>query len=1345
MSALVGPRTLERDIGEAGLMGMPGRVWGKSRRRSGMWLLATWVLLCVGVTVGGLMLVEPAPAYARDMLGSECWVGAVGFTSERAVTLGPTEEQKRQMGYDWLPANVRPRGGLLVDQFFFHGVGGGAFLVNKEKKNRMAAEVKAEWGAESDADAVLDQLKVAQYEAGLGAKAGEGVVTKTQPGAAHLQDQVMGGQVTRDAVVITTTVTCGEHGCSESTSTSTMPLTETFDDVTVKLKHQGTPDPALAGEEGGPYTITEGNPENDQVKFTTHVDSFRGDGNARLESLSADRAVDTAGDVVRVTIELVAQHRQDFEYDGRVWPLFGNGRVGNVDGLWPKQSFLWDDVPNPDAFGGDRNGGVVEYISAKPAMPPMPAEPGRFEVHKNVAGLLTGGEIRWPVYLSDMAWYLYRVPHVPQEYYRAPDPEGLYNALVGDVNSGVVFKASTNLGDVIQPEHGITWNPEPERNDSVVDYSDAALDFNGTVIMPFSGVGDWPQGGASLVKAGVASPEDGEMDASNRGMNTFFQFDIVEHQAHGEMPRGGEAALGIGPQRHHWWNLTNAEEPWPNGELDPGETHVLVVTFYEGEMGDGEKLTLRDSDGERIGRIVTARYRRVVCRVVVPPLGVGFGSDSESGFWRRTVGLLESLVDMLTNLPTAIMSALGRSAVGGMNGVVSAAERAGCEAVGQLDGGEDGEAPVSLDEGDAASGQAGCELATAERTVTGCVYGVPGSCTDEYAPLVTVGPAELKRITGSDGQVPRLVDVYSLGRVLLHSNRDCDSFRGQSSGPDVCYGDALNPDLGFGSSAYIGGCPVGPCDTASAERWLPELTVSWEPSGGFDETDHDGYVVEVTLDPEAYDLGYHHDVGSGDYMPRLVIPSGKMFYVPRYLDDNTPGGGTVDIGKGGLKFGTGRDEPLVKDTNNLSGPDGTDLYDLQQYARERMVLADGFEHQIRVAVYHGSYENSGEEGIHVGPFSKPVVIGGNDEACDYLDPLVGKTPSQEDFWNALQCAQSPGVLAGLGAGGLTAVGDESLGRLQDFTGTEVCHDILTATPAHLTYELPAVRAGWKIAWIIAMALVPVLLFWEALRMSYGVWLGENQISGAVRSLAPRLLLGIVLASGSLLLCQFLILFCVQVTCYVGQATDVTLWGVIGWAFKGLFQSGWGLAAAGGGAAGGALGALSLGLGGGPVIGAAIGLALFMVLAVVFSVVLLLMLQMTVRILVIGVLTMLAPVAFIMVLSPTTSGWAWRWMSMMIGTLFMQVVTVMVLFLGVELARGWAGGGGGGFGAIVMSMMMAFVVFYVATKVPTIMNSMLGSMMTGVVTEVRRSVQAGAMVRMASQAGRFQRRTPSGGG
>ena len=1346
MPALVGPRTLERDIGEAAMMGMAGTVVGKLRTRCGMWLLATWALLCVGVMVGGLMLLEPSPAYARDMLRSECWLGDAGFTAERAVTLGPTEEQKRQMGYDWLPAGVKPTGGLLVDQFFFHGVNSGQFLVNKHKENRMAAEVKAEWGAESEADAVLDQLKVAQYGAGLDVKAGEGVVTKTQPGAAHLQDQVMGGNATSQHVVVLTNTRCDEHGCDETQTAHTVELTDNYDGVTLELANQGTPDPALAGAEGGAYTVTEGNPENEQVKFTTHVDE-QGDGNARLATLSADRAVNTAGDVVRVTIELLAEHRQDVEYDGRVWPLFGNARVGKVDGLWPKQSFLWDDgVSSNGDWGTDQNGGVVEYISAQLATQTSPAVAGYFQVHQNVAGLLTGGEIRWPVYLKDMAWYLYEVPHVPQEYYRAPDHSGLYNALVGDVNTSVVFKADTNIDDVIQPERGITWNPEPQREDSVVNYSDAELQFNGTVIMPFSGVDHWSQDGASLVKAGVVSPEDGETDVSNRGMNTFFQFDIVEHQAHGQMPRGGESALGIGPQRHHWWNLTKADEPWPNGELDPGETHVLVVTFYEGQMGDGEKLPLVSSDGERIGQIVTAKYRRVVCRVVVPPLGVGFGSDSESGFWRRTVGLLKRMVSALTNLPSAIMSALGRSLMGGMTGVVSAAEKGGCEAVGQLDGGDDGEVPVSLDGGNSAAGQADCELATAERTVTGCVYGVPGSCTDEYAPSVRAWPAELKRISGrSDGQVPRLVDVYSMGRDLLHANQDCVSFSNQPTGPDVCYGDVVPPDsgsgLGLGSSTYIAGCAGGPCDTASADRWLPELTVTWVPSRGFVDADHDGYVVIVTLDPEAQDIGYHHDVGTGDYLPRLAIPTGRSFYLPRYLDSSEPGGAAVDIGQGGLKFGTGRNEPLVKDTNNLGAPDGTDLYDLQQYARERMVLADGFEHQISVAVYYGSYENSGENGIFISPFSDPIGIGGNDEACDYLDGLVDKTFGQESIWNSLLCSQSPAVLTGLGAGGLTGVGDATLASLQDFTGTEVCHDILTATPAHLTYDLPAVREGWKIAWIIAMALIPVLMFWEALRMSYGVWLGDNQISGAVRSLAPRLLLGIVLASGSLLLCQFLILFCVQLTCYVGQATDVSLWGVIGWAFAALFQSGWGAAAVVGGGAGGALGALAGGLSGGPVVYAAIGLALLSILVVVFSVVLLLMLQMTVRILVIGVLTMLSPVALIMVLSPTTSGWAWRWMSMMIGTLFMQAVTVMVLFLGVELAGSWTGGGGGGFGTIVMSMMMSFVVFYVATKVPTIMNSMLGSMMTGVVTEVRRSVQAGAMLRLGSQAGRFQPRTP----
>ena len=52
--------------------------------------------------------------------------------------------------------------------------------------------------------------------------------------------------------------------------------------------------------------------------------------------------------------------------------------------------------------------------------------------------------------------------------------------------------------------------------------------------------------------------------------------------------------------------------------------------------------------------------------------------------------------------------------------------------------------------------------------------------------------------------------------------------------------------------------------------------------------------------------------------------------------------------------------------------------------------------------------------------------------------------------------------------------------------------------------------------------------------------------------------------------------------------------------------------------------------------------------------------------------------------------------MMMGMLFMQAVTVMVLFLGISVARTWSGGGGG-VGGFVVAAMMTFVVFYIADE------------------------------------------------
>ena len=1334
-------------------------------RRSARFYLGGLVVAALGVALAATFL-EPPRAQAADRLLSECWrtPGAGGgFTVESAVSREPTEDQKRRMGYDWLPDDVVPTGGRLVDGHFFHLLPGtdAAFLPYLEtdnKDDRMAVDVKAEWGSESDTDAVLDDLKVARYQAGMEMVAGSGAVTGPKEGTAPLQSEVMTGAVTRSrpASYVSGSCTVDSHGqitgCTTSTSVTNVSATESYSGVGIELEHGGgdaIPEDPVTNKplytEGGSYTVTEADPDNRDVKFAEYIDQVSTDdadpnrGNTRLQALTSERMVDTAGDVLRVTIDLKGRHRRDVEYDGRVWPLFGEHRVGELDGLWPKQSFLWDDTVKSNAgsrFGIDRNGGVVARQSGH-----------NFTVQQNAPGLLTGGEIRWPVYLSDMAWYLYRVPGVSKEHYLSQNSNELHDALVGDLNPNLVFKYDISAANVIWPETDIDWNTVPDKEEGDP-YGGIDLDITGKVVMPFSSQNhNWPHK-AELVKAGVASPADGAVDPANRGMNTFFQFDVVEHQAHGQMPRRGVAALGVGRQGHHWWNLSNSGGQWPNSEVDPNETHILVVTFYEGRQGD--KMPLLSTAGEQLGKAVTVQYRRVICRVVVRPLGVGMGSDTEAGFWRQSLSLLREISPAIRNLPAAMISMGARSVMSGLDGVVEAAEKGGCTVVSQLSGDATGpeEVAVAYHGDDAVEGQAECEDAMANRTVSECVDGVPDSCREQLEPSVAMQPTNLVRLgawpSNTNGVLPRKVDVYDGFGSLDQADRVCADFRPASPGidgpgPQICYRyDAVRQAfrMGTGSAEYVAGCADGSCDSGSSPRFLPETRLTWEPSNGFDNSDHDGYIVRVRLDPEAVDLPFYKYQRDGEDFydpadPELVGPGlVRDFYVPRYVPKKS-GSGVVDVAEGGLTFGAGRDVDFVQGAGNLTASDGTDLYDLQQWSQNRMVLGHGFDHEVSFALYRGSLENDGINGLVKGPFSQPQALSGTDLACDHLDGLASRSSEQEAFWNALQCPGSSGAAA------TSSVVQDTLSSFQVFTGTEVCRDILTATPPHLTYDLPAVRKGWKIAWMVSMALVPALLFWEALRMSWGVWFGDERMGSAVRSLAPRLLLGIVLAAGSLLLCQLLIMLCAHLTCYVGHATDVTLWGVIGWAFVGMFEAGWGLVAGVAGSGAGAAGALALGFAGGPVKWAAVGIALFIILAVIFALVLLLVVQMALRILVIAVLTMLAPVALIMVLSPSTSGWAWRWLSMMLGTLFMQAVAVMVLFLGIELARSWDPTEGGGFGGFILRTLMSFVVFYLATKVPSVMNGLLANAMMGAVTEMRRSVQTAALLRMASQAGRFR--------
>ncbi|MYE28031.1 MAG: hypothetical protein F4X87_12630, partial [Chloroflexi bacterium] len=77
-------------------------------------------------------------------------------------------------------------------------------------------------------------------------------------------------------------------------------------------------------------------------------------------------------------------------------------------------------------------------------------------------------------------------------------------------------------------------------------------------------------------------------------------------------------------------------------------------------------------------------------------------------------------------------------------------------------------------------------------------------------------------------------------------------------------------------------------------------------------------------------------------------------------------------------------------------------------------------------------------------------------------------------------------------------------------------DIISGTPAEMTYLHPIVREAWMVVWAITSAMLVAILGWMGLSFVIQEHLG--QVPAGWREMVPRLLLGLVAAATSLWWC-----------------------------------------------------------------------------------------------------------------------------------------------------------------------------------------------------------------------------------
>ena len=240
------------------------------------------------------------------------------------------------------------------------------------------------------------------------------------------------------------------------------------------------------------------------------------------------------------------------------------------------------------------------------------------------------------------------------------------------------------------------------------------------------------------------------------------------------------------------------------------------------------------------------------------------------------------------------------------------------------------------------------------------------------------------------------------------------------------------------------------------------------------------------------------------------------------------------------------------------------------------------------------------------------------------------------------------------------------------------NDILTGTPAELTYDHWLVRQAWMVVWAVASGALVVILGWMGLSLIISEHLGHQQVGW--REMIPRLALGLVAAASSLWWCALALDVAHAVAGFIATSLGIIPGDLLRSTLNTLLTA---------------------------VEAGSVGMALL--LAALYLVygffVLYVLVQMILRIALIDILLVLAPVALGLWILPHTAGWGRHWLRLFMTTTFQQAIQLLALALGFgflnEVAQIAAFEPAQD---LIWKLLMALAFVYMATRVP----SMLGN-------------------------------------
>ena len=239
-------------------------------------------------------------------------------------------------------------------------------------------------------------------------------------------------------------------------------------------------------------------------------------------------------------------------------------------------------------------------------------------------------------------------------------------------------------------------------------------------------------------------------------------------------------------------------------------------------------------------------------------------------------------------------------------------------------------------------------------------------------------------------------------------------------------------------------------------------------------------------------------------------------------------------------------------------------------------------------------------------------------------------------------------------------------------------DILTGTPADLTYGHELVKLAWMTVWAITSGALVVILGWMGLSLIMSEHLGRQQTGW--REMVPRLFLGLVAAATSLWWCALIIDVADAVSGFIAVELNVSPGDLLRAPLNTFLTA---------------------------VQAGSVGMA--QILALLYLVygffVLYVIVQMVLRLALIDILLALAPIALGLWILPHTAGWGRHWLRLFMTTVFQQAIQLIALALGFGFLNEVAA-----ISAfepvqdLIWKLLMSLAFVYMATRVP----SMLGN-------------------------------------